>query len=390
VDVTARQTRHRHASAEAQQMLALGESGRYEFKRDADAVTAKVLATLANWVALDPAREVAHLLIGVDEVEDTKTGLVSGVPCGLLKGLDRSVARLQDVASKTRPIPVDVFIVEEAVDEDVPFIRVEVRPTMPPHFDDEGRRQTRQGRSTRALTDDELLQIYLDREARQFTARFRHTAAELQEELQHAVGAIGEQVHQITDAIDSNIAQPLRTLIRAVDGAESAAREAEAAAAMVGLDVANVEQLVHDLHYVVEDLQDDSVDSIVARVAQARRVIWWTFTVDTWKRSSARAERVSGDLQELLSAEIPFDNNRNSWELRVWDATLSERKDQRRGIGTLSWWETVVAQVGEFLTNPTYQPPDLPDLRAELRANPDNAINDPNSLTNQFKDQLQN
>lgn len=192
-------------SVDAQHMLALGESGRYEFKRDAEAVSPKVLAALANWVALDPTREVAHLLVGVDEVEDAKTGLVYGVPCGLPKGLDRAVARIQDIASKTRPIPVEVFIIEEAVDEEVPFLRVEVGPTMPPHFDDEGRRQTRQGRSTRALTDDELLRIYLDREAGSFAARFRQTTTELQS----AVGVVGNQVDQIAAGIEKHIAEPI-------------------------------------------------------------------------------------------------------------------------------------------------------------------------------------
>lgn len=102
MNAAARPTRHQRMSTDAQHMLALGESGRYEFKRDAEAVSPKVLSTLANWVALDPTREVAHLLVGVDEVEDAETGLVCGIPCGLPKGLDRAVARLQDIATKTR------------------------------------------------------------------------------------------------------------------------------------------------------------------------------------------------------------------------------------------------------------------------------------------------
>lgn len=96
-------------------MLALGESGRYEFKRDVEVVTAGLLSALANWVAVDSARDVVHLLVGVDEVEDKDTGLVCGKPYGLPKGLDKAVSRIQDIASKTRPIPVDVFIVEEGV-----------------------------------------------------------------------------------------------------------------------------------------------------------------------------------------------------------------------------------------------------------------------------------
>lgn len=386
MDVAARPTRYKQVSAQAKQMLALGESGRYEFKRDAEAVSPKVLAALANWVALDPAREVAHLLVGVDEKEDAETGLVYGVPYGLPKGLDRAVARLQDMASKTRPIPVDVFIIEEAVSEGVPFLRLEVRPTMPPHFDDEGRRQTRQGRSTRALTDDELLRIYLDREAGSFAARFRHTAAELRD----AVGAVGTQVDQIADAIDRNIAQPLEELTDTAGMAASAARDAEATASTVGYDVTNVEQLVRDLQRVVEELQDDSLESLAARVAQIRRNVWWAFTVDTWERSSARAEHLSRRLHDLLAIGISLDIARNSWDLRVWEDLLSDRKVQRGSKGTLKWWAAAIAEVDEFLANPIYQAPDLPDLRTELRADLDKALDDPKSLTNQFKDRIKN
>ena len=136
-----RQSRYQQVSPVAEAMLSLGESGRFEFKRHADDLKPSVFAALANAVALDPERESAHILVGVDEVEDRATGLVFGLPVGLEKGLDRTVARLQDMVSRTKPIPVDVFIVEEAVASEHPFIRIEVRPSMPPHYDDEGRRQ---------------------------------------------------------------------------------------------------------------------------------------------------------------------------------------------------------------------------------------------------------
>lgn len=134
-------SRFKKVSPAATRILAVGESDRYEFKRDIDAVTPKLLAALANWVSLEPTRDAAHLLVGVDEVEDKSTGLVYGAPFGLPKGLDRAVARIQDMASKTRPIPIDARIVEEGVEEPRPFLRIEIRPTMAPHFDDEGRRQ---------------------------------------------------------------------------------------------------------------------------------------------------------------------------------------------------------------------------------------------------------
>lgn len=99
----ARPTRHQRMSTDDQRMLALDESGRYEFRWDAEAVSRKALATLANWVPLNPTREDAHLLVGVDEVEDAETGLASGVLCGLPKGLDKAVVR--SWTKRPRPAP---------------------------------------------------------------------------------------------------------------------------------------------------------------------------------------------------------------------------------------------------------------------------------------------
>jgi hypothetical protein len=383
-------------------MLALGESGRYEFKSAVNSVTSSLFATLANWVALDPEREVAHLLVGVNERTDEATGLVYGEPCGLPKGLDRAVERIQNVASETRPIPVDIFIIEEAVKEAIPFVRVEVRPTMPPHFDGEGRRQTRIGRSTRALTDDELLRIYLDREAGSFAARFRQTA----DELHSAVGTLGTQVDQIAGAIEQNIARPISELTNivvkataaassaaeaateaedAASSAASAASSAEGTADSVGHDVQRVERLVNDLFDAVEDMRDDTPQSLAARVADQRRIVWWNFTVDTWERHSDRAERLASDLNELLTADIALDDARNTWELQVWQELLTDRRAQRGEKGTLKWWQACVDKVNRYLDAPGYLAPELPDLRAELRADLNKALHDDSSATNRFR-----
>lgn len=391
----ARPSRTSNFSPEAEQMLAVGESGRFEFKSEVKSVTSKLLATLANWVALDPEREVAHLLVGVEEHEAKATGLIYGKPSGLLNGLDRTVSRIQDVASQTRPIPVDVFIVEEGVDEEVPFVRVEVRPTMPPHFDDEGRRQTRQGRSTRALTDDELLRIYLDREAGSFATRFRQTT----HDLQVAVGAVGTQVDQIIDAIDQNIAEPIKRLTvtshrasgaassaeDAASSAASAAMSAESTADSMSYDVQRVERVLHDVRDVVDGLKENALESLAARVVRQRRVVWWNFTADTWERTSARSARLTNNLHDLLSTDVSIDDAHNVWELRVWEDVIGDRKAQRREKGTLKWWDEMVAQVGEYVKSPAYLSPDLPDLRTELQAGIDEALDDADSLTNQFR-----
>lgn len=380
----ARPTRHRSISKDASQLLEIGESGRCEFKRDANAVKSSTLAALANWVALDANRQVAHLLVGVDEKTDDETGLVSGSLYGL-DDLDKAVSRLQDIATKTWPIPVELFIVEEAADEAIPFLRIEIKPTMPPHYDGEGRRQTRQGRSTRPLTDDELLQIYLNREAGSFAARFRQTSTELRE----AVGAVSMQVDQIADAIDRTIARPLEELTDTAEHAAIAADAAESAASNVRDDLTKVERLIRELNEVVEEVQDNSPASLAARVAHVRRCTWWAFTIDTWDRSSKQAIRIENSVREVLSQDISIDADRNAWEIRLWNELLANRKSQKESKGTLKWWRAVIAEVVTFQENTVFHGPELPDFRAELREDLAKALSDPASIINQFRTELQ-
>jgi DNA-binding ferritin-like protein len=381
-------SRFQRVSPTAKRILALGETGRYEFKRDIESVTPKLLAALANQVALNPDLALAYLLVGVDEIEDRETGLVYGKPYGLPKGLDKAVARIQDVASRTRPIPVDVSIVEEAVSEATPFVRVEIRPTMPPHFDDEGRRQTRMGRSTRAITDEELLRVYLDREAGSFAARFRQTTTDLQS----AVGAVGNQVDQIAEGIERHIAEPIArmtaTATEAADAAHlaaSAADSANSAADTASYELEHVQRLVRDLHEVVNDLDDESHQNLVHRVVQARRKVWWNFTVDTFEHNSARAEKLANQLREILAQDVSVDPARNNWELAVWHDLLGDRRGQRRSRGTQRWWGEAIAKVQGFLKSPAYAAPDLPNLRAAIQADIDSEVDDPESLTNRFR-----
>lgn len=359
-------------------MLALGESGRFEFKQDAEAVTPGVLAALANWVALDDERALAQVLVGVEEITDDATGLVSGRPCGLSKGLDRAVARIQDVASKTRPIPVDLHIVEEGVSTTTPFVRLEVRPTMAPHFDDQGRRQTRQGRSTRALTDDELLQIYLRREAGSFAARFRQAS----DDLHAAVGDVGGQVDSIARAIENRIATPLAELSETAGYAAQQASAAESAAEAVAYNVSNVEDLVEGVKGYVGALLDHIEGDGAVQIVKQRRQVWWQLTVDTWERTSPRADKLVSAWHGVLTSDIAIDPARNEWEQRVWRDLLAERKTQ--GKRAMKWWEAQLAQISQYMEAPVYGAPKLPDLRGELQADLDYALDNPDSLTKQF------
>lgn len=242
---------------------------------------------------------------------------------------------------------------------------------MPPHFDDEGRRQTRQGRSTRALTDDELLRVYLDREAGSFAARFRQTS----DELRSAVGAIGGQVDDVAVAIEENIAEPIRSLTKTAESAAGAARSAEdsadsasASAMSAEYEVSNVQQLVKDLHDTVEDMRAQTPESLAFQLTKLRRRVWWNFTVDTWQHTSALADQLEQRLRVLLTREISLDAAYGGWEIGLWEDMLEVRMAQPRQRATQKWWRSTIRTLEEYLVSPSYGAPELPDLRTALKA----------------------
>ncbi|MEU5943811.1 hypothetical protein ABZ807_32715 [Micromonospora sp. NPDC047548] len=253
-------------SSEATRLLATeGESHRFEFKEKADAVDARVLVAAANTVVLDKIPEgFVTILVGVKEVADSTTGVVQGHVIGLTQmnddnarrnSLDNARHRIQSRASETLPVPVGLRIIEEGVDTKAPFLRLEVAPTRAPHYTRDGHRVTRYGASTRAITDDELVEMYLIREADAFRRRFGEVAAELT----GSVERLGTSVETTADAI-------LRSMEAIRDVAGSAAGEASEAASQ--------------LQHIEMDLRDrptskDIIDWLEAGdEAVAGRVAW--------------------------------------------------------------------------------------------------------------------
>ena len=151
----------------------------------------------------------------------------------------------------------------------------------------------------------------------------------------------------------------------------------------------HVQRLVRDLQEVVEELQDDSLQNLAYRVIRLRRKVWWDFTVDTWKHTSARSDRLESRLRELLGNDVSLDAARNSWELRVWQDLLKDRKAQRGERGTQTWWDAALKDVVSFMENPAYAGPELPELRGALKADLDHELNDQESVTNQFSGLLE-
>lgn len=333
-----------------------GESGRFEFKRDSKALDQTVLVAAANWVALEPKRTHVTILVGIDEVVDQATGLTTGTPIGL-PGQDLSVhaRRIQSYAHTTLPVPVSLRIIEEAVESSTPFLRVEVRPTAAPHFDAAGRRVTRDGAGHRALMDEELLSIYLDREAQQFEARFASTA-------RATIDAIDE-----IDRGLNNIASDVGRLPQLIDGAEAAAYAA-------GSEAEDSERAVRDLEQRLTALErrlawhlNQTPLLVFLRLRHIRVRVWRAVNADRLLRPSKAAESVAPRLLAHLNEPIILEAHLyNMMLLQQWESAFEDRKRP----SSMSWWKASLSDARRVDTSQAQRTlrDDLAGFREEVKS----------------------
>ena len=330
--------RYEGVSAAARRILTHeGESGRFEFKQTSKVVEPAVLVAAANWVALEPTRDVVTILAGVAEVVDDGTGLTRGQPVGLPgNDLSHHVRRIQDYARATLPVPVGVRIIEEGVATPTPFLRIEVWPTRAPHFDGSGRRVTRDGASHRALMDEELMSIYLDRESVQFEARFDKTAKrtiDAVQSIQDGLGGISTEVARLPGLIDN----------------------AESAAAMAGFEADDAKRAIEDLGRRM-DARFDALEKrlahhlnrtplfVLLRLRHVRGRAWRAFCVDRVLRPSKAAERLAPRLLAMLNEPLAIEEHvRNLIELEGWEAVVKERKGRRPA--SMRWWASEAKKI---------------------------------------------
>lgn len=237
----AKRLRYKRLSGSTQGLLRTeGESGRFEFKQTAEAAKQDVLVAAANAAALEHLTSVT-ILVGVGERVDETTGAVSGEVLGL-QDIDRSVEKITNYGQDTWPVPVGLRIIQENLETRKPILRLDVWPTRPPHYTQGGRRVTRYGASTRAITDEELVEIYLQREAQSFQARFRETASELIAEL--------VEIRELTDLYRRELEETRQRLVEVhemTDQAAGAAEESFSFAEGLSIDLGRVEGLVEEL-----------------------------------------------------------------------------------------------------------------------------------------------
>lgn len=364
-EATVERLRYQRMSSESRKLLSTeGESGRFEFKRNADAVSTDVLIVAANTVVLDrvPAGHIT-VLVGVDEEEDSITGLVTGKVVGV-DNLERARGLVTARARSTLPVPVRATIIEENTATSRPFLRVHVAPTRAPHYTQDGKRVTRQGASTRAITDEELVDLHLEREAEAFERRFTDVARGLEESLLEVARFVSRnfdglsrnldrqllQIDSMVNDLGSQISERLQRVDVLSATAADAAEEGMGIIETVEMNVNELptRQEIEDAFRAVFDRMDETRDGALRRLIETRQQVWQLFSRWIAGESTQASDDVGRRLADFLSA-VPdlADWDANLRELRGWLIHLPNPRPESAAA-----WRRVLDAVVEARTRP--------------------------------------
>lgn len=161
-------------SKTAQSLLRGGENEKVDFKRSAKGIHSEDLVAFAN------TRRGGHILVGVDEFVGP-----DGAQHGVVKGCDVSDQTIVEILNKAMvcvpPVAMDVYI--ENLDH-APILRISFPPSEArPHCTPKGTYCIRDGSRNRGLHPSELLEIFLDTEARSFAQKFEAAANKISDDL---------------------------------------------------------------------------------------------------------------------------------------------------------------------------------------------------------------
>lgn len=173
------------------ELLLEGESGRADFKRQPDGISAEDLVAFAN------SDGGGHILAGVDEQ------VLHNAQVGVIRGCDVSDPAVLQILNKAvgciPPVSLDIYIENLA---DKPILRIHVLPSATrPHCTPKGIYCRRDGSRNRPLHPSELLRLFLDSEASAFAARFEVAAERITEELGNLESSLDSSIKSMSDQL---------------------------------------------------------------------------------------------------------------------------------------------------------------------------------------------
>ncbi len=296
--------RLRGLSGETRRLLASeGGPERFDFNETPDALTTSVLVAAANAAALDGLQHVS-ILVGARVARDPSTHVVTGQVIGI-EAVDTAHERIVRLASEISPNAPDVSVYVENLKTSKPILRLQIRPTRPPHRDALGAWVARPGAPVRPLTESELLELRLGAEGQR-----------LAETLTDLATGFGERI--------SGLAGALEALEERVRLMEQTGRDALNATNHQQTILGRLEQLMTAARLELASLgTPTSFEAAWWELNGARTRGWAAF-----ERKRSPAFRAGTILREILETHAdPLDYERNLLEGQAWNALAALPED---------------------------------------------------------------
>ncbi len=184
--------RFRAIRTATRKMLIAGESDQVDFKRSVKGVDTEILVAFAN------TKIGGSVLVGVAE-QKGPNGEQFGSPIGHDLS-DETVVAIQSRALECIP-PVTVKLFAEGT-TDAPIIRIDIPPSATrPHCTSSGKYLIRKGARKSVLQPDELLEIFVEREAASFNNKFREATSEIEQTIAEFSSDIEDKIGEIGDTL---------------------------------------------------------------------------------------------------------------------------------------------------------------------------------------------
>lgn len=228
-------------SKRAKDILRRPEGLDVEFKRNTKGVKSNSLVAFAN------SNSVGSILIGVDEKPSNKS-LESGVICGC-PITDSERLKIQNMAADCNP-PIPLDIITENTNK-IPFFRIEIPSGKnKPYCTKGGEYKIREDGRSRALHQDELLAIFMNKEGEKFLSQFKKSVSDLEDKVKSMNSTIKSEIDNLFSGIENtseSISFQLEDILSEANESVSNSLETESTISELFSRLSDTEHAIHRL-----------------------------------------------------------------------------------------------------------------------------------------------
>jgi len=274
--------------------LKSGENEKVDYKRDLKGLKSEDLVAFAN------SEKGGSILIGVDEKSNGKTQI------GEIYGCDTSDKSRLVIMSKALacipPISLSIFIENT---NGKPIFRLEIPSGIQkPHCTSGGTYKIRKDGRNAVLTPNEILDIYLIKEAKKFNNQFKKATKNLVENIDNVTSTI--------DFMQSNISSKVENISNLLEWTESSASDTNSTVDTIDSYVRTILKEQRNIDFRVESIIEHHEIKDPVRLRYMSKIA---------ENLVGEYEKDEELFQKALKGEISFDDD-SKWNLTDEDKKL--------------------------------------------------------------------